>query len=184
MKRSEAVELLAVVQVAFAHDLPEATVAMYVEHLLDLDYESASKGVTLLIRGGDRFFPRISDIRRAALGAAGMFPSFGEAWKEMQSMASYGSTNQRTPPPFSHAVIDELARQIGWENFRMSSEFDTYFISMAERRYRDICGREEEARLLGLPGLQSPTRTNELPDGRLMELADGVGQDTDGEQPS
>ena len=78
-------------------------------------------------------------------------------------------------PRFSHPAIDELARQIGWENFRLSDPLDTYFVHAAESRYRDLCEREERARVLGEPGLAARD-VRELPPG-LAELVEGIGDE-------
>lgn len=172
MNENEVTSLIARLEAAFEHDLGETTLSVYVDALHDLDYEPARMGVETIIRSGGRFFPRISEIRRMAMESSAAFPSFGEAWREMSSKASAG--DGINPPGFSHPVIRELVRQIGWENFRLSEEGDTYFEHAASQRYEAICEREMRALLTGAPSLADRPRL-ELPGEDIRRLVEGIG---------
>jgi len=156
MTKNEIASLIARLEAAFEHDVGETTLSVYIDALEDLDYQSARLGVETIIRSGGRFFPRVSEIRRAAFESGARFPAFGEAWAEMSSRASAG--NGIDPPAFSHPVITELVRQTGWENFRLSDPLDTYFEHAAKERYEAICDREMRALLTGAPSLTERRR--------------------------
>ena len=169
MTKNEVASLIARLEAAFEFDLGETTLSVYIDVLEDLDYQSARLGVESIIRSGSRFFPRVSEIRRAAMESTADLPSFGEAWAEMSSRAS----NDR--PKFSHEVIRELVRQIGWENFQLSDPLDTYFEHAAKERYEAICQREMRSLLNGAPAL-SERRRFELTDGDVRGLVEGIGE--------
>jgi len=101
-------------------ELPIATVEIYCRLLLDLDFDTL-KAATLHCATVYKFFPTVAEIREAATELKTMaegIPSDAEAWgqvlEQIRSKGSYGV------PEFSHPLIANVVRQLGWLNLCLS----------------------------------------------------------------
>jgi hypothetical protein len=101
-------------------DLPEQTIRIYQRLLADLDFDLL-KAATLQCATTHTFFPAVAEIRAAAVDLKAMadgIPSDIEAWgqvlEQMRKVGSYGT------PDFSHPLVDQVVRQMGWINLCMS----------------------------------------------------------------
>lgn len=82
MTRREAALLTAALKAAYPRqEVDEATLAIYAESLLDLDYPAAQRTVHGLIRTS-RFFPTIAEVRTAWAEHELGVPSAGAAWEQ------------------------------------------------------------------------------------------------------
>lgn len=180
MRKSDALAVVALIQAAYPrHPWPEPTVGLFASELERFDRAPTEQAVRAILRvRTNEFPPSVGELLSGLVREGGELPSFGEAWAEMSSKASVG--DPVTPPSFSHVVVDELARQIRWERFRMSSRDDTYFEYAARQRYDEICERELHDISLGLPTLADRAEMRRLAEGKgVGELVQGIGTDPD-----
>lgn len=114
MTRDEVAKLLAILHVAW----PQATVGdaggqvtAYHLALADVPYPAGEAAVAGWLKTG-RFFPAPSELRELAAEALGVAPGIDQAWSEVvgaiRSVGVYGQ------PRFSHPLIAETVRRIGW----------------------------------------------------------------------
>jgi len=173
MKDSEVIDALAYFRVLFPQvAVPERAeddlaIPVWVQKLADLEQAEVQAAIDRLAVAG--YPPNVVQIRADVLAHRSEAPSFGEAWAEMVEAAStcdwFGAL-----PEFSHPAVRELARQIGWDEFRRSDPADTYAVHQASGRYAEITRRAVERELAGLPAFQTP---DELPEG-MAELVEGI----------
>jgi hypothetical protein len=101
-------------------DLPDATIRIYQRLLSDLDFDLL-KAATLQCATTNTFFPAVAEIRAAAVELKAMaegIPSEIEAWGEvLDQMRKVGS---RCVPDFSHPLVAQVVRQMGWINLCLS----------------------------------------------------------------
>lgn len=176
MKESEALDALAYYRVIFPQvavplrEEDDLAMPVWIEKLADLEQSEVKAAIDRLALG--RFPPNVVQIRADAIVHRNDAPSFGEAWAEMTERASTCDWFGGRIPEFSHPAIDELARQIGWNTFRMSDPGDSYRVHQATARYEEITQRAIERELQGLPAYRTH---EELPEG-MAELVEGIGQ--------
>ena len=101
-------------------ELPQATVEIYCRLLVDLDFDTL-KAATLQCATIHKFFPTVAEIRAAAVelqtmaeGIPGEAEAWGEVINQLRIVGSYGV------PEFSHPLIVQVVRQLGWINLCMS----------------------------------------------------------------
>lgn len=143
--KQEIIKALTVLAAAYPRfELPQATVEIYTRLLVDLDFDTL-KAATLHCATVHKFFPTVAEIRAAAVELQTMaegIPSESEAWgevvKQIQAVGSYGK------PKFSHPLIEDVVRQLGWINLCMSENqtadrarfMDAYSIAFQSSRRR------------------------------------------------
>ncbi len=98
-----------------------------------------------------KFFPTVSEIRKAAAELAGRksgIPIAYEAWREVNENASkwlVGEKNSIDKHEWSHPLVKETARLFGWDDIRMSdnlaatrARFMEAFNQIREREERNL----------------------------------------------
>ena len=93
------------------------TITVYAHMLADLDFETA-RAAALKCMAQSTFFPSVAEIRRAAAEIKAGIPTAEEAWAEVRR--EIGRVGTYAQPAFSHPLIAEAARAIGWWNLCMS----------------------------------------------------------------
>jgi hypothetical protein len=96
--------------------------------------EQAVSAVKALSHDGRARRPVVGEIYRKALDLSDDTPSWGHAWQELRSQASYPVAHSH----WSHSVVQEAARQIGLEEIGNSTRGDTAFEAQCRRVYEDI----------------------------------------------
>jgi hypothetical protein len=101
----------------------EHTVEVYFQTLRDLPSELLrTAALHAISEAGRKFAPSVGELRAAAAEIqrrAANIPSSYQAWQEvMQAIREIGS--YRPAPEFSHALVDESVRALGWRNLCMS----------------------------------------------------------------
>jgi hypothetical protein len=173
VKASETLFLVARYELTFAREVSDEGKKLWLELLYDIDPEDAKRALDSLA-GTETYPPTPQKIRRVALEESIASPPFGEAWAEMVEAASTCDYFDSRPPPMSHPAIDELARQIGWGDFRVSNPEDTYYQHSARERYSEIVERSTRRMMQGLPAFD-PMRFSSFEDVREMqELTQGI----------
>lgn len=143
--KQEIIKALTVLAAAYPRfELPPATVDIYCRLLTDLDFDTL-KAATLHCATVYKFFPTVAEIRQAAVELQTMaqgIPEESQAWGEVveqiRHVGSYGS------PQFSHPLIEQVVRQLGWINLCMSENqpadrarfMDAYAQAFRESRRR------------------------------------------------
>lgn len=170
--------IVGVVQLAYPrHGLPADTFDYFVEEVATYpNADAAMLAVRELLRTRTgEFPPGLPEILRAIAETDTAAPTFGQAWAELTEVASTCDYFSSEAPRFSHVALDELARQLGWETFRMADPGDTYWMHAAEERYGAICRREVEDRIAGRPTL-ADRQPRALPGEARDLLADVIGE--------
>lgn len=102
------------------YELPDATIKIYQRLLADLDFDLL-KAATLQCATTNTFFPSVAEIRAAAVELKAMaegIPSDIEAWSQViEQIRKVGS---RDVPEFSHPLVAQVVKQMGWINLCMS----------------------------------------------------------------
>ncbi len=115
---NEITKALTVLAAAYPRfDLPDATIKIYQRLLSDLDFDIL-KAATLQCATMCKFFPTVAEIRDAAVEIQTMaegIPSDVEAWGEV--MREIPRVSQNGTPVFSHPLIDQIVRDLGWRAF-------------------------------------------------------------------
>ena len=104
-------------------DMAAETIAVYIQFLSDIPYEAGMAAALRLI-AENKFFPRVSELRQAALSAipGNMIPEGADAWQEVIKQLTDCGYFQS--PKFSHPAIGKAVKTIGWNNIRSSENPD------------------------------------------------------------
>lgn len=140
MTEPEALRLMVRLVAAFPRpEVSEATVDVYVEHLLPLDYEAARAAIARLVVTAT-FLPKVAEIRDAMTAQQAItYPTAGEAWALamtwVRKIGGYGSVPQATP-------VDQLIKRAidglgGWQYLCHETE------NLAADRARFLDGWDE-----------------------------------------
>lgn len=149
MKKTETVQLLAVVNAAFPNmQVTEATVKLWHELLGDLDFNLAIAATKKLILESS-YPPTIADIRKRA--AEIMTPQeidAAEAWGEVErAIRKYGYYCESEALESMSPQVARVVRYIGWREICLSEEPGVVrgqFLKM----YQQVSEREQKMRLL------------------------------------
>lgn len=144
MTHQEAVKIIGLIGITYPdREIPEETVALWTQFILDLPYLPSQKGVMNFL--GNRqsdFLPSIGSVRQAIIQSlpGKELLSAGEAWAEVMakivSVGIYGGT-----PTWSCEAVKRAAMSIGWRNLCLSENMATdraHFM----RIYEDFRERE------------------------------------------
>lgn len=172
MKASAILFLVARYELTFDREVTDEGRKLWLELFRDVDAEDAQRALDSLA-GQETYPPTPQRIRRAALEASIDAPDFDEAWFEMVESASRCNYFDSRAPIMSHPAIDELARQIGWSDFRVSNPEDTYYQHSARERYAEIVNRSMRRVMQRLPAFED---RYELPDHGRRQLTDGMSE--------
>lgn len=86
-------------------------------NLVDLPTEPLQRSVLRLVQVS-KFFPTVAEIRDEVASLICQLPEVGEAWAEVnRAILAVGHMRK---PEFSHPLIDEAVRQLGWVDICMS----------------------------------------------------------------
>ena len=179
MTEPEALRLMVRLVAAFPRpEVSEATVDVYVQHLLPLDYQAARVAIARLV-ATRKFLPAIAEIRDAMTEQrATDFPTAGDAWALamtwVRKIGGYGTPPETTPTErLVKRAIDGLG---GWAYLCHESE------NLAADRARFLDGWDELVRrertrtahevwpLPGVPRVEAPASVREL----VTSLAQGM----------
>ena len=146
VSEEQALKLMAILTAAYPNtQISKATVDVYINFLLPLDYDAAQKAVFSLI-SKSQFFPTIAEIKAAAdsFSPKAYIPDPDQAWLEVmtqiQSVGSYGI------PKFSHQAIKDAVDVIGWWNLCASENIGVERAHFM-RVYEAVKKRNEEQQL-------------------------------------
>lgn len=114
MTKQDAMKLMAVLKAAYPmHEVSEDTFRLYVSRLLDLEVEHAARGIHVLICTL-KFFPSLSEVRRAAADAAKPTKPAELSWGEVtEAISRWGMYRQ---PKFDDPITAAAVAVIGWQN--------------------------------------------------------------------
>jgi hypothetical protein len=144
MDKREAASLVAILAAAFPQwPASRETVAVYVDLITDLDYDSTRLAIRELLTMEDRW-PAIATVRRYSASHAGLLaPTPSEAWSEVRVCASQGGSHTR--PSFTHLAITDTVASIGWWEITHSTNLETLraqflrlYADNQKRRDRDV----------------------------------------------
>lgn len=146
MSKKGVAQALAVLTAGYQREMTDATIALYVQHLDDIDDRVLSKAVDeLLVRS--KFFPSIADIReRCALVVLGdtlppdVSVAWGEVWKAVTSEGRFYR------PQWSHPMIGLALEEVGgyyevcMSSFpdQLRSRFVKAFVRMRDETIRNV----------------------------------------------
>ncbi len=141
--------------------LPRPVAAAWRAMLEPLETTLALRAINSLALDGERFRPVIGQIlRRATDLELGHLPDFAEAWEEIRRMASGADWSSSTKDqPWSHPLIGETARLVGWRTIMEASPGDPALRAHGRQVFETLLRRasdEHRAEVLGLPGTQTP----------------------------
>ena len=138
MTPAEIAKIIAVVQAAWPDQTwDDQTIHVYGIGLEDIPYPAASQAVSMLIKRS-RFCPRPSEIREVATEQlAATIPTVDAALSELHTALIAYWPHQT--PTFSHPLIDQAVRVIGW---RQISESEKPSVERAQFREAYIRLRE------------------------------------------
>lgn len=176
MKPSEVLRLVARFELTFGRPVGDEAKQIWLQMFTDIDAEDATQALDELA-AEDTYPPTPQRIRRAALEQSIDVPTFGEAWAEMVESASTCNYFSSVPPTMSHPAIDELARQVGWSDFRVSNPEDTYYQHSARARYEEIVDRSLRRALQGLSAFEERWSELEETPHEMRELVEGIGDE-------
>jgi hypothetical protein len=143
---SHAVECVSTLIAAFPeHPVSEATISVYARSLCDLAPDVLDRAIARCLATCDRF-PRIAQIRKAAIEEGDRFPGSDEAWGEVES--AFGKYGRNRRPQWSHWIIAEAVRRIGWSRLCESDQSDVIrgqfrraYEELLERTRSDVMAR-------------------------------------------
>lgn len=101
------------------------------------------------------FRPVLAEALSAVVMRLDEMPGFEQAWAEMSSRAGSGNYFAPSEPPvMSHPLINDFARALGWERFRMSDSGDVFYLAQARKVFDSLTVRRsneliEHPELLG-----------------------------------
>ena len=151
----------------------EATVAVYEECLSDLP-DNVLEAATLSVIGSATFFPKIGELRGAALDivlANEGLPSVLEAWQAVKHNVTASVRHQSWPHPFVKKAIDMLGglSEFGASEVEMEASWRKEFI----RAYETLTKRQRDDAIM-LPSvravIQQLAEARRLGDGGPLEL--------------
>lgn len=116
----EAAKIIAMLVTAYPkEDISPQTTALYIQFLLDIPYE-AGKAAALKLIAESTFFPRVSELRKAAVAVLpqNRIPEPADAWTEVVKQLS--SCGYYDAPKFTNDAIAKAVKALGWNNIRTS----------------------------------------------------------------
>lgn len=165
-------QIVKVVSVAFPNwKVTEETYEIYYQLLGDIPAEELKAAVLhCLTEAGRAFAPSVGEIRGAVAELRGMasnVPSPFRAWQEV--LGQFRETGSYGTPKFSHPLIDQAVRQMGWRELCMSEN------QIADRArflqcYEQLVGRATREDML-LPEVRGYIEANGA---RLMAPSDSM----------
>lgn len=124
MNPTETAKILALCSVAYPqYPVTKESVSIYNDLLADLEYPQVEKAVRDLLMTSDRWLSVAAIRRRVAENGNVLAPSKAVAWAEVREGCASHGRQQR--PAFSHSVISEAVRTIGWYDICMSTNQET-----------------------------------------------------------
>lgn len=156
MTREQILELLAKAKAAYPRQvLQPDTISVYAEHLLDLPYEAAARGLQSHVVQS-AFFPSVAEWRRLATCGEGeaALPDAGKAWGEVQEAIRWVGMHRQ--PTWSTPVLEHAVARIGWANICTDENVSAtraHFFRVYEEARQEVA----DGRLMH--GLPSPTRS-------------------------
>lgn len=136
MNPTETAKILALCAVAFPqYPVTKETVSIYHDLLGDLEYVHVEKAVRDLMMTSDKWLSVAAIRRKVAENGKVLAPSKANAWAEVRALAA--SEGRQGRPEFSHPVITQAVRTIGWWDICMSTNQET-MRSQFWRVYDDI----------------------------------------------
>lgn len=134
MDRSEAMKIVGLLEGSYrGQPSPPERIEVYVNRLLDLDYDAAMLGAMTLVETS-KFYPSIAELREAAtVGLTTDLPDPDAAW-QMVSAVIHGAPRAELPP-----VVRELVESMGVHDLRTSTNpmaDRAHFLRMYEAKRR------------------------------------------------
>lgn len=151
MKKTETVQLLAVVNAAFPNmQVTEAMVSLWHELLGDLDFGIAKMAVKKLILESP-YPPTIADVRKRAVEITTLPEEridASEAWGEvMKAIRFYGYYREAEAMESMPPMVAKVAKYMGWQEICHSERPDVVRGQFL-RMYETVANREKQDRLL------------------------------------
>lgn len=148
MERDEAAKLVTMLVKAFPDTKADAgTVKVYVDMILDLDFEATKRGIARILASA-KWFPKIAEIREAAQVACGRrLRSGAEAWLDVvEQIRKEGGRWGK--PKFKDPIVAEIVRRCGWVTLSDSGDsvadrarFIAMYDAMAKQQWEEaVCG--------------------------------------------
>lgn len=175
MKASDVVMLVERFEVFYQRELSDVARQVWIEVFSDVEFDAAMRALNE-IAADEGYPPTPVRIRQRAmeLDARTEFPGFGEVFAELVENATTCDYFDPNPPVTLSPVAYELARMLGWADFRATT-LTTYYEHQAERRYDEIVARARRRVADGLPAFaMHAAEIGELPAG-MGELIEGIG---------
>ena len=177
MKKTETVQLLAVINAAFPNmQITEAMVDLWHELLGDIDFNLAKAAVKKLLLESP-YPPTIADIRRQAMEIATPPEDridAAEAWGEVErAIRQYGYYREAEALASMSPRVAKVVKYLGWQEICLSEEPGVVrgqFLKM----YTQVAEREQKERLLPAALKEDIKR---LSDSMSMKMLEGGKQD-------
>ena len=147
--QADIAKIVALLSAAYPNwNVTEYTVEVYYQDLKDIPTEELSLAAQhCRSEAGRKFAPSVGEIRGAVSelrGLASNVPASYQAWEEVQRQilengGDYGN------PVWSHSIVEEAVRRMGWRNLRMSEDqtADRARFLQCYEQLRQQVGREE-----------------------------------------
>jgi hypothetical protein len=114
----EVIQLIGIYSEGYPNYIPKPNAArIYYEMLEEIPLDACRAGIKVCVANSKGFFPDPGQWRQAALDivqSKNNLPSGMEAWGEV--VAAFENVGMYREPKFSHTLIDNIVRQMGWQN--------------------------------------------------------------------
>lgn len=171
MNESDVFEAIAYAEGSWGKPIPKLSKEVWFRQVADLSVDPVRRAIDeLAADSGFTATPQM--VRARALEVAVELPGFDEAWAELVANAETCDWHDSRPPATMSVPAQELARSLGWMQFR-TADLNTYYVHEARQRFTEITDRASRRVRDGLPAFEEPPQ-RALP-GDVVDLVDEIG---------